>query len=202
MPFWNVFYTLDSSSFLWLLKSAKGRASQVALVVKNPLVNAGDIRDEGSITGSGSSPWVGNGNSLQYSCLENLMDREAWWAAVFFPGKFSGQRSLVGYSPWNCKELDMSEHTHTYRHIFVFIDIIYIHTYKYISIIYVCTYISTHMCVYIVAVVVRVCMQLNVPLLLPVYLPLKSWEISPSRSSHFPTGSSTFGHVAVRTFIL
>ena len=59
------------------------------------------------------------------------MDREAWWAAVFFPGKFSGQRSLVGYSPWNCKELDMSEHTHTYRHIFVFIGIIYIHTYKY-----------------------------------------------------------------------
>ena len=82
MPFWNLFYTLDSSSFLWLLKTAKGRASQVALVVKNPPANAGDLRDEGSITGSGSSPWVGNGNPLQYSCLENLMDREAWWATV------------------------------------------------------------------------------------------------------------------------
>ena len=82
MPFWNVFYTLDSSSFLWLLKSAKGRASQVALVVKNPPVNAGDIRDMGLIPESGRSPGEGHGNPLQYSCLENPMDREAWCAAV------------------------------------------------------------------------------------------------------------------------
>ena len=56
--------------------------SQVALVVKNPPTNAGDIRDEGSIPGSGRSPGEGNGNPLQYSCLENPMDREAWWATV------------------------------------------------------------------------------------------------------------------------
>ena len=46
-------------------------------VVKNPPANAGDTRDMGSIPGSGSSPEVGNGNPLQYSCLEIPMDREA-----------------------------------------------------------------------------------------------------------------------------
>ena len=49
------------------------------LVVKNPPANAGDA---GSIPGSGSSPGEGNGNPLQYSCLENPMDRGAWRATV------------------------------------------------------------------------------------------------------------------------
>ena len=53
-------------------------ASQVALVVKNLLANAGDIREVGSIPGSGRSPGGGPGNPLQYSCLENPMDREGW----------------------------------------------------------------------------------------------------------------------------
>ena len=44
--------------------------------------NAGDVRDTDSILGSGRPPGEGNGNPLQYSCLENLMDREAWWAIV------------------------------------------------------------------------------------------------------------------------
>ena len=57
-------------------------ASQVALVVKNLPANAGDIRDEGSIPGLGRSPGGGHGNPLQDSCLENHMDREAWWATV------------------------------------------------------------------------------------------------------------------------
>ena len=52
----------------------------MALVVKNPPVDAGDIRDEGLIPGSGRSPAGGHGNPLQYSCLENPMDRGAWWA--------------------------------------------------------------------------------------------------------------------------
>ena len=52
-------------------------ASQVALVVKNPPVNAGDVRDAGLTPGSGRSPWGGYGNPLQYSYLENLMDRGA-----------------------------------------------------------------------------------------------------------------------------
>ena len=47
-----------------------------------PPANAGDTRDEGSISGSGSSPGVGNGKPLQYSCLENSMGRGAWWATV------------------------------------------------------------------------------------------------------------------------
>ena len=54
----------------------------MALVVKNQPANAGDIRDRGSIPGSGRSPGGGHGNSLQYSCLENPIDRGAWWAAV------------------------------------------------------------------------------------------------------------------------
>ena len=64
-------------------------ASQVVLVVKNPPANAGDV---GSIPGLGRSPGGGHDDPLQYSCLENP----------------HGQRSLVGYSPWGCKELDMT----------------------------------------------------------------------------------------------
>ena len=54
----------------------------VALVIKNPPGRAGDTREASSIPGTGRSPGEGNGNPLQYSCLENLMDREAWWATV------------------------------------------------------------------------------------------------------------------------
>ena len=57
-------------------------ASQVVLVVKNTPANAGDIKDTGSIPGSGRSPGEGNCNPLQYFCLENPMDGGAWWAAV------------------------------------------------------------------------------------------------------------------------
>ena len=57
-------------------------ASQVALVVKNPPANGGDVRDAGSIPGLGRSPG-GHGSPLQYSCLENP----------------HGQRSLAGYNP-------------------------------------------------------------------------------------------------------
>ena len=59
------------------------RSSQGVLVVKNLPACAGDAKDVGSIPGSGKSPGAGNGNPLQYSCLENSMDK----------------RSLVGYSP-------------------------------------------------------------------------------------------------------
>ena len=65
-------------------------ASQVALVVKNPPANAGDIKDMGPIPGSGRHTGLGNGNSLQYSCLENPMSIE---------------RSLVGYISWGCKRV-------------------------------------------------------------------------------------------------
>ena len=54
----------------------------MVLVVKNPPATAGDIRDVGLILGLGRSPGEVNGNLLQYSCLENPMDRGVWWAAV------------------------------------------------------------------------------------------------------------------------
>ena len=57
-------------------------APQVALVVKNPPANVGDITDSGSIPGLERSPGGEHGNPLQYSCLENPMDREAWQATV------------------------------------------------------------------------------------------------------------------------
>ena len=54
----------------------------MALVVKNLPVDAGDKRDASSVPGLRRSPGGGHGNPLQYSCLENLMDREAWQATV------------------------------------------------------------------------------------------------------------------------
>ena len=63
-------------------------------VVKNSPANAGDTGDSGSIPGLRRSPGGGHSNPLQYSCLENP----------------HGQRSLVGYSPWGCKESNMTKH--------------------------------------------------------------------------------------------
>ena len=66
---------------------------QVALVVKNTPVNAGDVTDIGLIPGSGRFPW-----------------RRAWQPTpVFLSGEFNGQRSLAGYSLWGCKESDTTE---------------------------------------------------------------------------------------------
>ena len=64
----------------------------VALVVKNPLAHAGDTRDMDSIPGW-EDPLVGNSNPLQYSCLENSMDREGWWATVHGAAKSQTQLS-------------------------------------------------------------------------------------------------------------
>ena len=77
------------------------RPSQVVLLVKNPPANAGDIRDAGLIPGSERSPGGGHGNPLQYSCLENSMDRGAWWATVHCVIK-----------NWTClKQLSIHAHT-------------------------------------------------------------------------------------------
>ena len=57
-------------------------ASQVALVVKNPSANAGDVRDANSIPGSGRYPGEAHGNPLQDSCLENPVGRGDWQAIV------------------------------------------------------------------------------------------------------------------------
>ena len=52
-------------------------------LVKNPPANAGDPGDMGSIPGLGRPPGGGHGNPLWYSCLENPMDRGAWWTTVY-----------------------------------------------------------------------------------------------------------------------
>ena len=67
--------------------------SQVALVVKNLPANAEDIRDAGSIPRLGKSLGRGHGNPLQYSCLENSMDRGAWRATVHRSAKSQTQLS-------------------------------------------------------------------------------------------------------------
>ena len=65
-------------------------------MVKNPPANTGDVRDAGSTPESGSSPGVGKGNPLQYSCLEN-----------------STGRGATGFSPWGHKQADMTDCAHT-----------------------------------------------------------------------------------------
>ena len=57
-------------------------ASLLAPLVKNPPAKAEDVRDVSSIPGLGRSPGGGHGNPLQFSCLENSMDKGAWWAIV------------------------------------------------------------------------------------------------------------------------
>ena len=71
--------------------------SQMMLVVKIPPSNAGDVRDTSSIPGSGRPPRGGHGNPLQYSCLENPMDRGVWWAIVHGVANSGNNcRNLVG----------------------------------------------------------------------------------------------------------
>ena len=64
------------------LLSEPPRKPKVALVIKNLPANAGDVRNPCSIAGLGRSPGGGHGNPLQYSCLENPMDRRAWRVMV------------------------------------------------------------------------------------------------------------------------
>ena len=71
----------------------------VALVEKNPPANAGDVRDVGSILGLGRCPGGGSGNPLQYFCLENPMDRGAWWAIVHGVAKSWTWLSDWAFSP-------------------------------------------------------------------------------------------------------
>ena len=73
---------LDTTKVTLQQQQAALWASQVAVVVKYLPTNAGDIRDMGSIPGLGRSPGGGQGNPLQYSCRENLIDRGAWRAIV------------------------------------------------------------------------------------------------------------------------
>ena len=77
------------------------RASQVALMVKNPPANAGEVRDTGSIPGSGRYPGGGHGKPPQYACLENPMDREAWQATVYRVTKSRTRVKGLSTHIWN-----------------------------------------------------------------------------------------------------
>ena len=70
------------------------QASQVVLVVKNSRTNAEDFRDTGLIPRWGRFHEGGHGNLLQHSCLENAMDRGAWWATVHGVAKSWTQLSM------------------------------------------------------------------------------------------------------------
>ena len=83
------------------------RASLVVLVVKNPPANAGDLKDAGSVPGSGRSPGGEHGNPLLYSCLENPMDRGAWWASVHGVAESDMTEQL---STHICAHTDMRAH--------------------------------------------------------------------------------------------
>ena len=72
-------------------------------VVKNPPANAGDIKDAGLIPESGRSPGRRNGNPLQYSCLENLMGREAWWTTAH--GATQSQKWLSDRESMHCDKM-------------------------------------------------------------------------------------------------
>ena len=65
-------------------------------MVKNLPANAEDVRDTGLIPGSGRFPGRGHGNPLQYSCLENPMDRGAWWATVLRVAKSQTRLMVCG----------------------------------------------------------------------------------------------------------
>ena len=79
-------------------------------MVKNPPANAQDIREKDSIPGSGRSPGVGNGNTLQYSCLENSMER----------------KSLADYGPWGRKEYDITKQLNIHKKGLSEVELFYI----------------------------------------------------------------------------
>ena len=80
----------------------------MALVVKNPSADSGDIRDMGLTPGLERSPEGGHGNTLQYSCLENPVDRGAWWATFY----------RVAKSQTQLKQVSMP--TKVYLHLFLY----------------------------------------------------------------------------------
>ena len=85
-------------------------------MVKNLPASEGDLRDLGSIPVLGRSPGGGNGNPLQYFCLENFMDREAWWSAVY--GVTKSQTSLKTLAPWKKSYDEPRQYTKKQRHYF------------------------------------------------------------------------------------
>ena len=85
--FWQFFFD-------WSIVDIQYGSPQVELVVKNPPENAGDVRGTGLIPRSGRSLGGGHGNPLHYSCLENPLDRAAWWATVHGVSKIQTQTGV------------------------------------------------------------------------------------------------------------
>ena len=112
--------------YIYIYTHYKIWTSQVALLVKNMPVNTGDVTDVGSIPGLGRSPRGGHGNMLQYSCLENFVDRGSWWV------------HMVAKSQTWRKQLSM--------HAYMLYTQNFFHKLKYIYIICCC---FTYICVYI-----------------------------------------------------
>jgi len=95
-------------------------ASEVVLVVKNPLASAGDVGDVSSICRSGSSPGKGNGNPLQYSCLENPIDRAAWRATVRRVAKSQTRLTWLGCTQQHCVDsgvIETDQRPRSQRHV-------------------------------------------------------------------------------------
>ena len=134
---WEILWTEEPSEqrIRYDLETEQQPITRTGSDGKASVYNAGD---PGSIPGFRRSPGEGNGNPFQYSCLENPMDRGAWWAAVygvakswtrlsdftftlwrrkwqptpvFLPGESQGRGSLVGYPLWGHTELDTTEAT-------------------------------------------------------------------------------------------
>ena len=103
---WTIQYT---NRWFQSVRDTMKKMKQVALVVKNPPANTGDVRGAGLIPGSEKFPGGRHGNPLQYSCLENPMDRGAWRATVHgvtksqtWPKWFSTAHSVTGIEGWRC----------------------------------------------------------------------------------------------------
>ena len=102
---WKTINIISLNSHLKRLIYSKIGASQVERVVKNLTATAGDIRDAGLMFGPRRSPGEGHGNLLQYSCLENSMDK----------------KSLEGYRPWGCRvRHDWNDVAHIFYNYFQF----------------------------------------------------------------------------------
>ena len=88
----------------------------MTLLVKNPLANAGDARDDGLIPDSGRSPEGGHDHPLQYSCLKNAMDRGAWQATVHMVTKSRTQLKQLSMHACNpiAKKMSFNLHSSDY----------------------------------------------------------------------------------------
>ena len=98
------------------IRNSKCWGFPVGSLVKNVPANTGKVRDMGLIPGWGRSPWVGNGNQLQYSCLENSMDRGTWRATVHEAAESDTAEQLSSRESDTTEWLSTCVHTHMCTH--------------------------------------------------------------------------------------